>query len=102
MIRRPPRSTLFPSTTLFRACLGSLCDDGLVDLVAPGRVAISPRGILAVGWPGFALCGAADDDAAASPARKSTPLNPNHANISYALFCLEKNNNIQLTREVLP
>src|SRR3712207_7431492 len=82
MIRRPPRSTLFPYTTLFRSAAvtltllvrplvnhgtaaASLAERGLIDLTMP----LSARTI---------------------PDRKSTRLNSSHANISYAVFCLKK------------
>src|SRR5258707_2908607 len=84
MIRRPPRSTLFPYTTLFRS-----------DLALPMHLVMAPRrhplGQAAqrqeridegdVAAPGAALFG---ED------RKSTRLNSSHANISYAVFCLKK------------
>src|SRR3712207_9013424 len=81
MIRRPPRSTLFPYTTLFRSTHrqagGQLAHTGnrvniAVDEVTPllKRLAI-----------------------ALSQDRKSTRLNSSHANISYAVFCLKKKNN---------
>src|SRR2546430_5091854 len=69
MIRRPPRSTLFPYTTLFRS------PDPSLHLVAPGRV-LGRR--LDVGRP---------ED------RKSTRLNSSHSQISYAVFCLKKKTN---------
>src|SRR3712207_7807300 len=73
MIRRPPRSTLFPYTTLFRS-------DDEDDAV---RIANDTMYGLAGGvWSG-------DED------RKSTRLNSSHANISYAVFCLKKNNSLQ-------
>src|SRR3712207_7047839 len=96
MIRRPPRSTLFPYTTLFRSVggpsygrtlpgregavalaqqdqdvLGSAIGDGQVDAV------------VAVEIPGH-------DVNRSQPDRKSTRLNSSHANISYAVFCLKK------------
>src|SRR3712207_7690552 len=91
MIRRPPRSTLFPYTTLFRSVRD---EDGLLFIQS------------ARAWPAF-------PDAAAALAelkryfrflvvvtngdrisdRKSTRLNSSHANISYAVFCLKKKNN---------
>src|SRR2546427_9037118 len=79
MIRRPPRSTLFPYTTLFR----SRC-------AADGQVGAAGRGLPA--RPG---AGPADRDAVAVPAdahrdRKSTRLNSSHSQISYAVFCLKK------------
>src|SRR3712207_8154168 len=90
MIRRPPRSTLFPYTTLFRSWLGfglgltlqllaqSYSSYALV--VDPGSLP-APRTtsrVLGVGGP-LALTD-----------RKSTRLNSSHANISYAVFCLKK------------
>src|SRR5260221_6039945 len=72
MIRRPPRSTLFPYTTLFRS-------PGRAD-----RVHRSPCGPAAAGCasPGPRVRCAAD--------RKSTRLNSSHTVISYAVFCLKK------------
>src|SRR3712207_7841096 len=83
MIRRPPRSTLFPYTTLFRSAISAAVVVGrnparLLDVVAekaqgvkvgPGRDAASEMGPVD---------------------RKSTRLNSSHANISYAVFCLKK------------
>src|SRR3712207_6869416 len=78
MIRRPPRSTLFPYTTLFR----SEPDEKSI-VVENGRVPSVDREV--------AL---ATDDlepiANVSEDRKSTRLNSSHANISYAVFCLKK------------
>src|SRR2546430_3619495 len=76
MIRRPPRSTLFPYTTLFRSPHGPVV--GVIDraLLAPGEVEAHP-----------------DDDLGLQPAdrdRKSTRLNSSHSQISYAVFCLKK------------
>src|SRR3712207_7160801 len=84
MIRRPPRSTLFPYTTLFRS--GSraaplLPDQGELALHAPPGAA-QPLGDLRVGVPLHLPDG--------DPDRKSTRLNSSHANISYAVFCLKK------------
>src|SRR3712207_7931117 len=71
MIRRPPRSTLFPYTTLFRSpCLWSFRGPGPYDVDSP------PMSEL--GWKFL------------TPDRKSTRLNSSHANISYAVFCLKK------------
>src|SRR3712207_8398600 len=89
MIRRPPRSTLFPYTTLFRSVLFSL--DGLlgpahrlveVELVVE-RVGGGLQGRLPV-------VGLGGGDGRARLDRKSTRLNSSHANISYAVFCLKK------------
>src|SRR3712207_7734950 len=90
MIRRPPRSTLFPYTTLFRssgagAAIGSDrvraadADEGGVR----GRCGVEPARLDRGAEP---LAGAQD--------RKSTRLNSSHANISYAVFCLKKNKTI--------
>src|SRR3712207_8166331 len=96
-IRRPPRSTLFPYTTLFRSL------KGLVGQLAPeflkpslhrielGRVGRKTQEVYILG---------ADDlframaRSAVEQDRKSTRLNSSHANISYAVFCLKKKNTI--------
>src|SRR5690349_23508458 len=70
MIRRPPRSTLFPYTTLFRS----------------GRSTAAPRS---------SICASCVPAGASTPAiarrdRKSTRLNSSHVEISYAVFCLKK------------
>src|SRR3712207_8621522 len=101
MIRRPPRSTLFPYTTLFRsgdhdAARVVAGDDvaGRADRTpddAPGRVGVDEYpivGVSQVGGPG----GVRADEVALDPDRKSTRLNSSHANISYAVFCLKKKN----------
>src|SRR3712207_8851603 len=90
MIRRPPRSTLFPYTTLFR----SLVDRG----AGPGEMLVSiPRGPLEeLGEVGVgALERVIERDRQRLSRglvldRKSTRLNSSHANISYAVFCLKK------------
>src|SRR3712207_7313572 len=84
MIRRPPRSTLFPYTTLFRsrdADGGQDHDDGRAD-ARHRDVAEHPDRADAV-QPG-GLGDVVGED------RKSTRLNSSHANISYAVFCLKK------------
>src|SRR3712207_8370126 len=80
MIRRPPRSTLFPYTTLFRSDVELLCD-------ALGEVRVRPAGEEHQAPLGPALQPVA---ALARGDRKSTRLNSSHANISYAVFCLKK------------
>src|SRR3712207_8780095 len=85
MIRRPPRSTLFPYTTLFRSCAERLLQDGgeATCLVA-GRGIVVHLAAVAGGvvLPPFDPLDQLD--------RKSTRLNSSHANISYAVFCLKK------------
>src|SRR5258707_5877532 len=82
MIRRPPRSTLFPYTTLFRSCRGA------------GENGISfPRGDLHhdIGSGSVhAGTGADECGGGCSGDRKSTRLNSSHANISYAVLCFKK------------
>src|SRR5258707_6872813 len=81
MIRRPPRSTLFPYTTLFRSSEG--VEEGRRAHPAPGPVPkLTPEQLVQL--PARLDRGAED--------RKSTRLNSSHANISYAVFCLKKNN----------
>src|SRR3712207_6943394 len=84
MIRRPPRSTLFPYTTLFRSDLvaGEVRLDVLLDLVLGDLLALlgDDDGLQALAE---LLVVDAED-------RKSTRLNSSHANISYAVFCLKK------------
>src|SRR5947208_9298946 len=76
MIRRPPRSTLFPYTTLFRS---------EVDLVADGRPVREPDAdLLTLEHRATLVPGLGDED------RKSTRLNSSHQIISYAVFCLKK------------
>src|SRR3712207_8589504 len=100
MIRRPPRSTLFPYTTLFR----SVADrpqrvvhvdvaevHGEVRELRPGLGAL-PQDV--PGAPVPALLDRAEDEVPVGLRvvdRKSTRLNSSHANISYAVFCLKKN-----------
>src|SRR2546430_6284214 len=95
MIRRPPRSTLFPYTTLFRSAKPGLAS--LLALAAgcarPQPSPLTPgtepelRVGLAVGAPSVTLGGD----------RKSTRLNSSHSQISYAVFCLKKKNTKRIT-----
>src|SRR3712207_7764536 len=86
MIRRPPRSTLFPYTTLFRS-------SSALNL-ARSEVAAGRMPVLSFKAPNNDWTGAANGryDAALRDLtdRKSTRLNSSHANISYAVFCLKK------------
>src|SRR3712207_9024048 len=101
MMRRPPRSTLFPYTTLFRSRRGedSVSRSRKPSVFQVGKIRDDGRTVVISGW-GLGLCAAAcachrhpsaghlaiaeDQD------RKSTRLNSSHANISYAVFCLKK------------
>src|SRR2546430_7317925 len=77
MIRRPPRSTLFPYTTLFRS---------YTRLPRPTARPMRPRG------PGGSPCPVRGVQVAPPSDRKSTRLNSSHSQISYAVFCLKKQN----------
>src|SRR5256885_12513853 len=89
MIRRPPRSTLFPYTTLFRSelvvadkerCIPGVIAKGLEPDQGLGDGVRSQLGFLSN-----------------EPDRKSTRLNSSHLVISYAVFCLKKKNNMRST-----
>src|SRR3712207_7547943 len=97
MIRRPPRSTLFPYTTLFRSLDVSSFDPLIASLPLVGLsfflFALLPRALnlLSLGEDVAAARGVDVGD------RKSTRLNSSHANISYAVFCLKKKKKINIT-----
>src|SRR2546429_6961398 len=86
MIRRPPRSTLFPYTTLFRSKVLERIVADEIGAALQASTAADVRVALRVDFPGFArllhLVGDVD--------RKSTRLNSSHGYISYAVFCLKK------------
>src|SRR2546430_10267299 len=88
MIRRPPRSTLFPYTTLFR----SRSDPGnVLRADEPGPFLVLPdQGPAAAKAAGTPLRLGQKPYGAASRDRKSTRLNSSHSQISYAVFCLKK------------
>src|SRR2546427_5674657 len=90
MIRRPPRSTLFPYTTLFRSgVLGHVARAGDGDGLACEGLAA--RGQHFLGEVDGAVAGGfGADQRAAEGDRKSTRLNSSHSQISYAVFCLKK------------
>src|SRR3712207_8645853 len=93
MIRRPPRSTLFPYTTLFRSAVGvgvrpapheaERTQAPPVEVLERAQVRAEVLGALEVQDRRQDAAGEARD-------RKSTRLNSSHANISYAVFCLKK------------
>src|SRR3712207_8033884 len=89
MIRRPPRSTLFPYTTLFRSRLFD--EDFGRYPEAEDRTARSAEAVLEVSLRVVAeLVGPSATTSTPTTDRKSTRLNSSHANISYAVFCLKK------------
>src|SRR3712207_7702399 len=101
MIRRPPRSTLFPYTTLFRSELGvsqtpirealhRLAADGVVVRIHMAGYRVAPK-ITREQFEDLVEVRLLLEPVAARRAdRKSTRLNSSHANISYAVFCLKK------------
>src|SRR2546430_3429492 len=100
MIRRPPRSTLFPYTTLFRSVLRRGVDDDvgaerqrLLEVRRGERVVDHASSPSVVGEAGSG-CDVDED-------RKSTRLNSSHSQISYAVFCLKKKNTNRRTRDPL-
>src|SRR3712207_8900035 len=95
MIRRPPRSTLFPYTTLFR----SLVHLGLRATLVPAAWTVAPDNRMGAVAAAVAFCYLVSlvqlwslDRKGLARDRKSTRLNSSHANISYAVFCLKKRN----------
>src|SRR3712207_8282347 len=98
MIRRPPRSTLFPYTTLFRSAAGWLTD--YLTGLDPADEPVGAERQVAATTERLALSGRVDridqrgDELVVvdykTGDRKSTRLNSSHANISYAVFCLKK------------
>src|SRR5689334_23728594 len=81
MIRRPPRSTLFPYTTLFRSPRRSTC---------PRRASRSAPDDLAKSRAADQGSASGRSDTECQRDRKSTRLNSSHSSISYAVFCLKK------------
>src|SRR5687768_17792720 len=90
MIRRPPRSTLFPYTTLFRSIVGiagTACHaDHFGSIVEPHIADADQAAETCKQRPESVLAGGDQD-------RKSTRLNSSHGYISYAVFCLKKKKN---------
>src|SRR3989442_5171137 len=98
MIRRPPRSTLFPYTTLFRSVLSELGTIGNIWEQNPRQfldglpLRLGER--MGVDHRGLRACVTEQGD------RKSTRLNSSHVRISYAVFCLKKKNNMPVLARV--
>src|SRR3712207_6955515 len=92
MIRRPPRSTLFPYTTLFRSTAPHNPHRYLqpMDLDGPYHVYLPDSYVLALDTDPTFVCFLIDAVLELDQDRKSTRLNSSHANISYAVFCLKK------------
>src|SRR2546422_6747740 len=89
MIRRPPRSTLFPYTTLFRSCTVQQFEHAdNVPHTIHDRHAVNVSGVIPKDGVKTAIEARVRD-------RKSTRLNSSHGYISYAVFCLKKKNKMQ-------
>src|SRR5438128_2862998 len=94
MIRRPPRSTLFPYTTLFRSARRAsspwprtctcMADGGPLDMQTAENRVLTPR-----------------SNSAPTLDRKSTRLNSSHGSISYAVFCLKKKKNKTSHKDII-
>src|SRR5690348_17661386 len=95
MIRRPPRSTLFPYTTLFR----SLRAQWLLARTLPRRGAASPGNDSPLRQAGGGRPSVCPRTQSSASDRKSTRLNSSHPSISYAVFCLKKENKIKKKRQ---
>src|SRR3712207_8730325 len=95
MIRRPPRSTLFPYTTLFRSAAVSKVMRNQDLVLAASKCRVVTRFRNTIGLPKRLSVRLqpnhpTDDPKGVAADRKSTRLNSSHANISYAVFCLKK------------
>src|SRR3712207_6945534 len=92
MIRRPPRSTLFPYTTLFR----SRCPYAHALILGGQGPSVSGLCVDALRLLELLQVVEVRERLAEAPDRKSTRLNSSHANISYAVFCLKKKTNSRI------
>src|SRR2546429_3626464 len=92
MIRRPPRSTLFPYTTLFRSLFFDFFAQPFARNLRPDLVA-NPRSLFVADPTGLPR----KDERGLTGDRKSTRLNSSHGYISYAVFCLKKKNRHTVT-----
>src|SRR2546430_11436416 len=100
MIRRPPRSTLFPYTTLFRSHQRRL--DAVDDVArVPGRQQAAGHRTAGIEEVERDARPAAGDARQLEVDRKSTRLNSSHSQISYAVFCLKKKNIHRTHRQLL-
>src|SRR2546422_7139462 len=96
MIRRPPRSTLFPYTTLFRSALLKF----VLEQLRQGAVAQSLLALLGMVHDQVRHEGAREPPRLLLRDRKSTRLNSSHGYISYAVFCLKKKKQLDAHRDI--
>src|SRR3712207_8531466 len=96
MIRRPPRSTLFPYTTLFRSVRkqNEPCANLRVYHRLMPKELVGKRGVICTVLKEGKVRVGDRAEVVSEGDRKSTRLNSSHANISYAVFCLKKNTHI--------
>src|SRR5438034_3113803 len=91
MLRRPPKSTLFPYTTLFRSVKGNQLSAALVVKTTDAfGNAVSNVSVTFASTAGGGSVGTASATSGSNGDRKSTRLNSSHTVISYAVFCLKK------------
>src|SRR3712207_7121412 len=96
MIRRPPRSTLVPYTTLFRSITRRLIEEFAKNQPVERATPKEVEELTAREMEVFKLIARGMSNAeVAAEDRKSTRLNSSHANISYAVFCLKKKNRLR-------
>src|SRR5256885_10960744 len=100
MIRRPPRSTLFPYTTLFRSVVAALGLAGAA-LFSTAHAQIKIAMVVPTTGP-LTQYGDMVKEGVNTADRKSTRLNSSHLVISYAVFCLKKKNNTQYDLHDIP
>src|SRR5688572_31883221 len=101
MIRRPPRSTLFPYTTLFRSWEIGNSYRLEVGLAGDARLALQDL-LAAVDHPAkVRIANQERVSAQSGPDRKSTRLNSSHSQISYAVFCLKKKKQTTSTNKIM-
>src|SRR2546427_8219633 len=107
MIRRPPRSTLFPYTTLFRSG-GLERRNAAVHVPRIACFKVSPKGAYVSGnsfgnqllMPALGATGGGGRQIDLEGDRKSTRLNSSHSQISYAVFCLKKKKNNVISKAI--
>src|SRR4051794_41277933 len=97
MIRPPPRSTLFPYTTLFRSLAGRVGIEADAGEALREDVLVDPEVVAGPLIPGDEDAVVVEDEGAGDDLdRKSTRLNSSHPSISYAVFCLKKKNKSEI------